>query len=50
MAIEEDNEKHKDTDMEQKYSDLIKLKELLDNKIISKEEFEKEKKKILNRK
>ena len=33
--------------MDQKYSDLNKLKKLLDKNIITKEEFEKEKKKIL---
>jgi len=33
-----------------KYNDLIMLKKLLDSKIITKQEFEKEKKKILNRK
>ena len=32
-----------------KYSNLIKLKDLLDKEIITKEEFEKEKKKILNK-
>jgi hypothetical protein len=32
-----------------KYNDLIMLKKLLDNKIITKQEFEKEKKKILDR-
>lgn len=36
-----------DDDIEQKYNDLNKLKELLDRKIITKEEFEIEKKKIL---
>ena len=40
-------EKSSKTDVDQKYSDLNKLKELLDNEIITKEEFEKEKKKIL---
>ncbi len=35
------------TNMDQKYSDLKKLKKLLDDDIITKEEFEKEKKKIL---
>lgn len=43
--IEELKEK---SNMDQKYSDLTKLKKLLDKDIISKEEFEKEKKKILN--
>ena len=33
--------------MDKKYKDLTKLKKLLDDKIITKEEFEKEKKKIL---
>ena len=37
------------SDMDQKYSNLTKLKKLLDKNIISKEEFEKEKKKILNK-
>ena len=41
-------EKKNETDMDRKYSDLNKLKKLLDKKIITKEEFEKEKKKILN--
>lgn len=44
-----DKEKKKESDMDKKYSDLNKLKKLLDNKIITKEEFEKEKKKILNK-
>ena len=48
-----ENEKEKEdttsTDMNQKYSDLKKLKELLDNKIITKEEFEREKAKILDK-
>ena len=35
------------TNIDQKYSDLNKLKKLLDKNIITKEEFEKEKKKIL---
>ena len=35
--------------MDKKYSDLNKLKKLLDNDIITQEEFEKEKKKILNK-
>lgn len=35
------------TDIDKKYSDLNKLKELLDNDIITKEEFDQEKKKIL---
>ena len=38
-----------ESDMDQKYSDLKKLKKLLDDDIITKEEFEKEKKKILNK-
>ena len=37
------------TDVDKKYNDLIKLKKLLDENIITKEEFEKEKKKILNK-
>lgn len=37
----------KESDMDIKYRDLTKLKKLLDKDIISKEEFEKEKKKIL---
>ncbi|WP_292473468.1 zinc ribbon domain-containing protein [Methanosphaera sp.] len=41
-----DNEYIK-SNMSQEYDDLNKLKELLDNEIITKEEFEKEKKKIL---
>lgn len=36
-------------DLDRKYSDLLKLKELLDKKILTKEEFDKEKKKILNK-
>lgn len=36
------------SNVDQKYSDLNKLKKLLDKDIITKEEFEKEKKKILN--
>ncbi len=42
-----EKKKKKEHDMDKKYSDLNKLKKLLDNKIITKEEFEKEKKKIL---
>ena len=38
-----------ESDMDQKYSDLNKLKKLLDKDIITKEEFEEEKKKILNK-
>lgn len=38
------------TTIDQKYNDLTKLKELLDKNIISKEEFEKEKKKVLDSK
>lgn len=38
------------TDMDKKYNDLTKLKRLLDNDIITKGEFENEKKKILNSK
>ncbi|MDD2392256.1 MAG: SHOCT domain-containing protein [Bacilli bacterium] len=45
----EDSKKQNKSDMDQKYSNLTKLKKLLDKKIISKEEFEKEKKKILNK-
>lgn len=41
-------EKTKDSNVNKKYSDLKKLKELLDNEIITQEEFEEEKKKILN--
>ncbi len=41
------NDKESKSDIDQKYSDLNKLKKLLDKKIITKEEFEKEKKKIL---
>jgi len=37
-------------ELHSKYDDLIMLKKLLDNKILTKQEFEKEKKKILNRK
>jgi hypothetical protein len=44
---EEEVEEEIETDMDQKYSDLKKLKQLLDEKIITKAEFEKEKKKIL---
>ena len=36
--------------MDKKYNDLTKLKRLLDNDIITKGEFENEKKKILNSK
>lgn len=46
---ETENEKKK-SNMDKKYWDLTKLKKLLDKEIISKEEFEKEKKKILNSK
>ena len=48
--FEEDNtdsKKNKKSNINQKYEDLNKLKELLDKKIITKEEFEEEKKKIL---
>lgn len=45
-----DKKEDSKSDMDKKYSDLRKLKELLDDDIISKEEFEKEKKKILNKK
>ena len=45
---DESNNKEKESiNIDQKYYDLIKLKELYDKKIITKEEFEKEKKKIL---
>ncbi len=37
------------TNMDKKYSDLNKLKKMLDKDIITKEEFEKEKKKILDK-
>lgn len=37
------------SDMDKKYSDLNKLKKLLDNDVITKEEFEREKKKVLNK-
>ena len=40
----------KDDSIDEKYDDLIKLKKLLDKKIITQEEFNKEKKKVLNRK
>jgi len=43
------NDKESKSDIDQKYSDLNKLKKLLGKKIITKEEFEKEKKKILNK-
>ena len=39
--------KKQKSSVDQKYSDLNKLKKLLDKDIITKEEFEKEKKKIL---
>lgn len=45
----ENSKKPNNSDMNQKYSNLTKLKKLLDKNIISKEEFEKEKKKILNK-
>ena len=38
-----------ESNIENKYDNLIKLKELLDKKVITKEEFELEKKKILNK-
>lgn len=47
---QEQTKEEKTSDMDKKYSDLIKLKKLLDKKIISQEEFDKEKKKILNHK
>ena len=48
--LEEEPKKVKEakTDLDQKFSDLNKLKKLLDDKIITKAEFDKEKKKILN--
>ena len=46
--IVEDVKVH-DDNFENKYNDLIKLKELLDKKIITNAEFEKEKDKILNK-
>lgn len=45
----ENSKKPNKSDVDQKYSNLTKLKKLLDKNIISKEEFEKEKKKILNK-
>ena len=45
---QEETKEEKTSDMDKKYSDLTKLKKLLDKKIISQEEFDKEKKKILN--
>ena len=47
---QEETKKEKTSDMDKKYSDLTKLKKLLDKKIISQEEFDKEKEKILNNK
>jgi predicted ATP-dependent serine protease len=52
---DEDNEisvykKDKYDNFERKYKSLNKLKKLLDNDIITKEEFDEEKKKILNKK
>ena len=38
-----------DKTLTDKYDDLIKLKELLDKKIITQDEFDKEKKKVLNK-
>ena len=46
-SFEDDEEEKSKTNMDQKYSDLNKLKKLLDDKIITKAEFDKEKKKIL---
>lgn len=47
--IEEYNpEKNENINQDDKYDKLYKLKKLLDEKVISKEEFEKEKEKILN--
>lgn len=43
----ENNKNNTNTNLSQKYEDLTKLKELLDKDIITKEEFDKEKKKIL---
>lgn len=40
---------NKKSNMDKKYNDLNKIKELLDKEIITQEEFEKEKKKILNK-
>ncbi len=45
----ETKNKKKSDNINKKYDDLIKLKELKDKKIITKEEFEQEKKKILNK-
>ena len=44
----EDDEEHSERDVDEKYSDLMKLKKLLDEDIISKDEFEREKGKILD--
>ena len=44
----EKKESNKSSDMDQKYNDLKKLKELLDNDIITKEDYDKEKAKILS--
>ena len=41
-------EVEKEINFERKYKDLLKLKELLDKKILTQNEFEQEKKKILN--
>ena len=49
VQVKKSNKKTTDSDMDKKYSDLNKLKKLLDNDIITQEEFEKEKKKILNK-
>ncbi len=45
---EEEKSNHNKSNMDQKFSDLNKLKKLLDEEIITKEEFEREKKKILD--
>lgn len=54
-SFEDENEQKNEnqnsqTDVDQIYSDLNKLKKLLDKQIITKAEFEKEKKKILDKK
>lgn len=45
--VEEEKKIKEESDIDKKYKDLTKLKKLLDKEIITKEEFEKEKKKIL---
>lgn len=47
LSKNKSKEEKNETDMDKKYADLNKLKKLLDKDIITKEEFEKEKKKIL---